>query len=294
MFYQTGNDSETLSRTNDERAQVEFEINSFKQKSNDIDPLKRRPVDVDSTNDRGKFDDPRDFVDKLYNHEETDKETGKNKIIDTNVDEDSKRMSLLKNKRERFENLKKSIEKAKKELEAKDDGIKLSNQVNDDGPVKESSDIKEDQPKAIETLELEKEHIIESKIAEVLNEVKVSDEVTQETDKAKERVEIEKEELRLKNPNAFEKKPATIPSPDGEFIKKANKVVEKIQSDNNAPTLITDHKHGEPVLVTAATSKTFDQIKQLVFSLQKFNPKDKIYIFDLDLTDRQRMHVSCP
>lgn len=52
-----------------------------------------------------------------------------------------------------------------------------------------------------------------------------------------------------------------------------------------------DDDHEFPPFVTAAGDRTFQQVTQLVASLQSNMPGRKIYIYDLDLTADQKKHV---
>lgn len=52
-----------------------------------------------------------------------------------------------------------------------------------------------------------------------------------------------------------------------------------------------DEDHEFPPFVTAAGSHTYQQVTQLVASLQGHMPGKKIYIYDLDLTTDQKKHV---
>jgi hypothetical protein len=63
-----------------------------------------------------------------------------------------------------------------------------------------------------------------------------------------------------------------------------DKIVEKMASENKIAMIkVQQEDHGTPEIVTAATHDQFEAVKQLVYSIQKFYPKEKIYIFDLDL-----------
>lgn len=54
-----------------------------------------------------------------------------------------------------------------------------------------------------------------------------------------------------------------------------------------------DDDHEFPPFVTAAGAQTYQQVTQLVASLQSHMPGKLIYIYDLDLSPDQKKHVSC-
>lgn len=254
---------ESVSQNEEVRDQVDEQIEAFKDNSR-------------------KFTDP---VQDEVNHKGTMK-------------------SKFAEKLERYEHFKEAIEEAKKEIHIEnvvdtEKVIDLENSENDlekseksvEEVIKENlDDIKGlDQLEAVvdkrrEVMELEKEHRIESKIAEILDEIKDPDDVKQ-TEK------VDDKSIRQEFIN--DRKPPAMPAVDEAFIAKANKIVEKMASENKIAMIkVQQEDHGTPEIVTAATRDQFEAVKQLVYSIQKFYPKEKIYIFDLDLTDQQRRHVS--
>jgi hypothetical protein len=254
---------ESVSQNEEVRDQVDEQIEAFKDNSR-------------------KFTDP---VQDEVNHKGTMK-------------------SKFAEKLERYEHFKEAIEEAKKEIHIEnvvdtEKVIDLENSENDlekseksvEEVIKENlDDIKGlDQLEAVvdkrrEVMELEKEHRIESKIAEILDEIKDPDDVKQ-TEK------VDDKSIRQEFIN--NRKPPAMPAVDKAFIAKANKIVEKMASENKIAMIkVQQEDHGTPEIVTAARRDQFEAVKQLVYSIQKFYPKEKIYIFDLDLTDQQRRHVS--
>lgn len=213
--------------------------------------------------------------------------------------------SKFAEKIERYEHFKEAIEEAKKEIHIEnvvdtEKVIELENSENDLEQPKKSVEevIKEnvddikglEQLEAVvdkrrEVMELEKEHRIESKIAEILDEIKDPDDVKL-TEKGDDKPKRQSEFIN-------DRQPPAMPAVDQAFIEKANKIVEKMAPENKIAMIkVQQEEHGTPEIVTAATRNQFEAVKQLVYSIQKFYPKEKIYIFDLDLTDHQRRHVS--
>ncbi|XP_062584707.1 uncharacterized protein LOC134246365 [Saccostrea cucullata] len=83
------------------------------------------------------------------------------------------------------------------------------------------------------------------------------------------------------------------PEVQQEFQQKAEQIAKVVNS--NIKTFVLSeghHTHDIPAIVTAASQQTFSQIEHLVSSVQYFYPKEDIYVFDLDLTDAQRMKLS--
>ncbi|CAC5421064.1 unnamed protein product [Mytilus coruscus] len=265
---------------------------------------------------------------KDYHEKQVDEEiddfkarSGNNEhLYQDSLKEEKQEISRLKEKRKRYESFKRSIDKAKNEIhieKAVDNNnivdLDKSDQSNDEIKQENKDNIKQEkkddirqenrddivhldqleivEDKQQEAKELEREHNIESKIAEILDEVKLVSEEKVEDGMKVDLVALKREEEELKKAEKFiDNKPAVIPSPNPVFLEKANKVVEKMEVENKA-SMDVHEEHGIPEIVTAANSKDFEAVKQLVVSLQKFYPDKKIYIFDLDLTDRQRRHL---
>lgn len=216
------------------------------------------------------------------------------------VNNEDRNMNKLAEKIERYENFKEVIERAKEEVHVEEvvDAEKLIELEHSDKVAgklaKPAEEVKKENQEAInvleqivvaddkrrEVMELEKEHKIESKIAEILEEVRSPDDA-----------KVEEKPIERKNV-VLSDNAATFPAPDQTFLKKADMVMEKLAAENKFSMVKVQHTdHKAPELVTAATSKQFEAVKQLVYSVQKFFPKEKIYIFDLDLTEPQRRHL---
>lgn len=238
---------------------------------------------------RKRYESFKKSIDKAKNEIHIEQAVDTNDIMDLDQPDQSK----YKIKQENKDSIKQETEYDIKQ-ENKDDMRKVNRddirrENKDDIIHLEQLEIVED--KQQEAKALEREHNIESKIAEILDEVKIVSEEKVEDEMKVDLVALQREEEELKKAEKFiDDKPAVIPSANPFFLEKANKVVEKMEVEIKG-TMDVHEEHGIPEIVTAANSKDFEAVKQLVVSLQKFYPDKKIYIFDLDLTDRQRRHV---
>ncbi|XP_033760865.1 uncharacterized protein LOC117342739 [Pecten maximus] len=75
------------------------------------------------------------------------------------------------------------------------------------------------------------------------------------------------------------------PPKEVEKIKEAVKKVEALPL--NYREVVRPHDHGLPNLVTAALKKDLMKLEQLILSVQRLLPKEKIYVYDIDLEPRQ-------
>ncbi|XP_060082104.1 uncharacterized protein LOC132561397 [Ylistrum balloti] len=71
-------------------------------------------------------------------------------------------------------------------------------------------------------------------------------------------------------------------------VEKINEAAKKVESlPLNYREVVKPHDHGLPNLVTAALKKDLLKVEQLIVSVQRLLPKEKIYIYDIDLEPRQ-------
>lgn len=254
--------NESVSQNEEVRDQVDEQIEAFKDNSRKLkDPVQ------DEVNHKGTVKSK--FAEKLerYEHFKEAIEEAKKEIHIENVVDTEKVIDL--------ENSENDVKKSEKSVE------EVIKENVDDIKGLEQLDVVVD--KRREVMELEKEHRIESKIAEILDEIKDPDDV-KPTEK------VDNNSIRQGFIN--DRKPPAMPAVDEAFIDKANKIVEKMAPENKIARIkVQQEHHGTPEIVTAATRDHFEAVKQLVYSIQKFYPKEKIYIFDLDLTDQQRRHL---
>ncbi|XP_071163168.1 FK506-binding protein 5-like [Mytilus edulis] len=274
---------------------VEEEIDSFKARSGNIENLYKDSLMEEKQilsrlkEKRKRYESFKKSIDKAKNEIHIEQAVDTNDIMDLDQSDQSKYEIKPENKDSIKQETEYDIKQENKDDMRKVNRDDIRRENKDDIIHLEQLEIVED--KQQEAKALEREHNIESKIAEILDEVKIVSEEKVEDEMKVDLVALQREEEELKKAEKFiDDKPAVIPSANPVFLEKANKVVEKMEVEIKG-TMDVHEEHGIPEIVTAANSKDFEAVKQLVVSLQKFYPDKKIYIFDLDLTDRQRRHL---
>ncbi|XP_069104621.1 uncharacterized protein [Argopecten irradians] len=99
----------------------------------------------------------------------------------------------------------------------------------------------------------------------------------------------------IKNPAGVQEEPPPN-NPEVEPAKEVQKIQEAVKKVEEIPKsyreVVRPHDHGLPNLVTAALKKDILKVEQLILSVQRFFPDEKIYVYDIDLEPRQHKLLS--
>ncbi|OWF39800.1 uncharacterized protein LOC110464597 [Mizuhopecten yessoensis] len=131
---------------------------------------------------------------------------------------------------------------------------------------------------------------LEEDVQENLSNIKAEEEIQREIANI---MEDAYEDIKLEHPSEKHVQEAlshddvidVVPPKEIEKMKEAVNKVEALPL--NYHEVVRPHDHGLPNLVTAALKKDVLKLEQLIISVQRFFPNEKMYIYDIDLEPRQ-------